>query len=96
MKGETPRQVQSWLRRGGQFPDIPLSVVTGVPGRGMPEVARTGRLANQQALGRLSPRGRHILAQRSGHFPQLSEAELVASVILDVLADARRGQPGGI
>jgi pimeloyl-ACP methyl ester carboxylesterase len=35
----------------------------------------------QQELARLSPLGEQVIAQRSGHFPQLTEPE----VVLDVL-----------
>lgn len=77
----------------GRFPDVPLNVVSGgtpAMARRMPLAAREGRLMNQQDLSRLSERGRHVIAERSGHFPQFSEPDLVASAILDILDQARR------
>ena len=76
--------------QAGPFPPVPLAVISGVPGRGLPQAAREGRAKNQRALVRLSPSGRHILAQRSGHFPQFSEPDLVAGTILATLKQVRQ------
>jgi pimeloyl-ACP methyl ester carboxylesterase len=43
------------------------------------------RRANQQALARLSPLGEQVIAQKSGHFPQLTEPGLVLDVLADLL-----------
>jgi pimeloyl-ACP methyl ester carboxylesterase len=42
--------------------------------------------ANQQALARLSPRGEQVIAQQSGHFPQLTEPGLVLDVLRGLTA----------
>ena len=79
--GETVRELQA----AGPFPDVPLVVVTGgkAPPAWMMSAAAAGaRRAHQQELARLSPHGEQVIAQRSGHFPQLTEPQLV----LDVLA----------
>jgi pimeloyl-ACP methyl ester carboxylesterase len=73
------------IASAGAFPDVPVSVVTG----GMPPPrwimapdALQARLAHQRELAHLSSQGEHVIAKRSGHFPQLSEPQFV----LDVLA----------
>lgn len=68
----------------GPFPPVPVAVVTG--GMDPPKALLTPQAAQarrdrQLALARLSPRGEHVVAQRSGHFPQRSEPELVLSVL---------------
>jgi pimeloyl-ACP methyl ester carboxylesterase len=45
--------------------------------------------AHQQELARLSPLGEQVIAQKSGHFPQLSEPGLVLDVLRE-LAQATR------
>jgi len=46
------------------------------------------RLRQQEALARLSTRGRHIMAPASGHWILIDEPEIVISVIQSVLRDA--------
>lgn len=83
------------LLRLPPFPPIPLAVVTGMrPALAWltPSSQRTARFEHQNALVQLSPLGSHVLAHRSGHFPQLSEPALVVQVISD-LARAASSQP---
>jgi pimeloyl-ACP methyl ester carboxylesterase len=73
---DTVRQVAG----AGPFPPVPLTVITGgktPPGFLMSPAAVGARRAHQQALARLSPLGRHVVAQGSGHFPQITEPALV-------------------
>jgi pimeloyl-ACP methyl ester carboxylesterase len=72
------------LEAAGEFPPVPLRVVTGglspkgwlnSPG------AVAARRMHQQELARLSPLGEQVIAHRSGHFPQMTEPELVLDVI---------------
>lgn len=71
------------------FPAVPLTVVTGckpaLPWL-VPAAAQAARAAHQRGLVGLSPLGRHVLAERSGHFPQFSEPELVVRVVADMVA----------
>jgi pimeloyl-ACP methyl ester carboxylesterase len=46
------------------------------------------RLRQQEALARLSRRGRHIVAPNSSHWIPLDEPQLVIDAIRDVLADS--------
>jgi pimeloyl-ACP methyl ester carboxylesterase len=71
------------------FPDVPLRVVSGgkvPPGWMMSAEALRIRARNQEALAGLSPQGQHIVAERSGHFPQMSQPELVVEAIAQVIA----------
>lgn len=86
------------VQAAGPFPEVPVSVITGgAPslGRLMPKGVKDGRLINQQRLSRLSSRGCHIIAERSGHFPQFSEPALVVATILEVLNQVRGVTPRG-
>jgi pimeloyl-ACP methyl ester carboxylesterase len=81
--GESVREIA----HAGPFPEIPLCVVTGgrAPPSWMMSPAAVGaRRAHQQDLARMSPWGEQVIAQASGHFPQLTEPELVLRE-LDVL-----------
>jgi len=79
---ETAKQIQ----QADSFPDVPLIVVSGdkMP-KMMPEHAFQIRRSNQMNLVQLSHQGKHILATKSGHFPQLSEPELVISAIQECI-----------
>lgn len=85
---ETADQVRS----APPFPDIPLIVVSA--GRGSPAwLIGTGfnRIfrENQQRLVALSPQGKQIVAEQSGHFVQNDEPEIVVQAIRDVVYKAR-------
>lgn len=68
----------------GPFPPVPLTVVTGGndPPKWLmtPEALRIRR-AHQQELARLSPQGQQVIASMSGHFPQLTQPDLVLDVL---------------
>ncbi len=77
---ETAAQIEA----AGPFPAIPLTVITGghaPPARLLPPAAVQARRRRQRELARLSPLGRQVIAERSGHFPQLSEPGLVVDEI---------------
>ena len=64
-----------------QFP-IPVLVITGgQENRMMPKEARKKRLENQLELLSLTRNSKHIVAEKSGHFPQLSEPTIVIDSI---------------
>ena len=74
------------------FPPVPLTVVTGASHAmawATPAEARASRARHQLALAGLSPRGRQIIASRSGHFPQFSEPELVVEAVRAMVASDR-------
>lgn len=68
----------------GPFPPVPVAVVSGgmdPPTSLLAADAAQARRERQAALARLSPLGEHVVAARSGHFPQRSEPELVLRVL---------------
>ncbi|MFE4708072.1 alpha/beta fold hydrolase [Peribacillus simplex] len=66
------------------FPEIPVLVITGgQENRMMPEEVRKKRLENQLELLSLSKNSKHIIAEKSGHFPQLTEPTIVVNSIKD-------------
>jgi len=70
------------IEQAGPFPDVPLVVVSG--GKKppmMPDHAFEIRKNNQSDLAQLSTKGQQILAAQSGHFPQLTEPEIVIQAI---------------
>jgi pimeloyl-ACP methyl ester carboxylesterase len=68
------------------FPEIPVYVITGgKENRMIPEEVRKKRLDNQVELLSLSRNNKHIIAQKSGHFPQLSEPTVVIDSIKDCI-----------
>jgi pimeloyl-ACP methyl ester carboxylesterase len=76
------------IAAAGPFPEVPVRVITGglTPKSWQMSPGVVGaRRANQQALARLSPLGEQVLAQKSGHFPQLTEPGLVLDVLADLL-----------
>ena len=81
------------VEEAGPFPSVPLAVVSAgrEPPRWLvpPAALRTRRI-HQKALAHLSPLGTHIVARRSGHFPQLTQPRLVLDAIRSVVAQARR------
>jgi pimeloyl-ACP methyl ester carboxylesterase len=88
----TGRQVMD----AGPFPPIPLVVLT----RGK-NVSQGGSSFNpftagewlemQRELEALSPRSRHIVAEKSGHFIQKDEPEVVIQAVRDVVDQVRAG-----
>ena len=85
---ETVRQIGA----APPFPDVPLAVVTG--GKRMRMVPDTAFAAHQEAQRdrvTLVPNGRQVIAEGSGHFPQLHEPEVVIAAIRDI---AERARPG--
>lgn len=75
----------------GPFPEVPLFVVSG--GKKppmMPEHAMEIRSNNQLNLAKLSSQGKHIIASKSGHFPQFTEPDVVVATVLDCVHIVRK------
>lgn len=80
----TTKQIQEL----GVFPNIPIIVVAGnKPAFGwiMPKAIKEARMNHQKELLSLSERWRITIARNSGHFPQLSEPNLVINEINSLL-----------
>ena len=69
------------------LPDVPLAVISS--GELPPD-----QMEEQRRLATLSSSGRHIVAERSGHWVQFDEPDLVVGAIREVLASATQ-RPGG-
>jgi pimeloyl-ACP methyl ester carboxylesterase len=85
--GDTVQEIAS----AGPFPEVPVRVITGglTPKAAMMSPGALGaKRANQQALARLSPMGEQVIAHQSGHFPQLTEPELVLQVLSELVGVA--------
>ena len=70
------------IRRSGSFPEVPLVVVTG--SKKMPinrESAFAIHQSNQKELVQLNCFGEHIIAEKSGHLPQITEPDVVTNAI---------------
>jgi pimeloyl-ACP methyl ester carboxylesterase len=70
------------LEVAGSYGDLPLVTISSTdPG--------DYRLRQQDALARLSRRGRHLVASNSGHWIPLDQPQVVIDAIREVLADAK-------
>lgn len=90
---ETLHALQSVAEIAGApaFPSVALTVITGTRPAlswAMNRELLALRAQHQKSLVGLSPLGHQLLATKSGHFPQFSEPELVASAILKVASIA--------
>ena len=82
----TVNQIQDF----GVFPNIPITVIAGgKPAFSwiMPKRIIEERMNHQKALSSLTGRGRVTIARKSGHFPQLTEPNLVIHEINSLLHD---------
>lgn len=83
---ETVKQIGA----AGPFPDVPLYVVSG--GKKppmMPDHAIEIRRNNQLDFLRLSKQSKHMIASRSGHFPQFTEPGVVIQAIAECVHAAK-------
>lgn len=81
---EAAAQTAEEVEAAGPFPDIPVAVVSGgaaPPKSLMSATAVLAKRVHQEELARMSPQGEHVIAGRSGHFPQVSEPDLVLDVL---------------
>ncbi|MDF2534842.1 MAG: hydrolase, alpha/beta fold family [Bacillales bacterium] len=80
----------SKIQEAGELPNIPIYVIAGnKPAFGwlMPKAKKEARLNNQKELISLSGRGKVTIAEKSGHFPQISEPNLVINEINSLLKE---------
>ena len=78
------------IQESGTFPSIPIRVIAGnKPAFSwiMPRKIKEARLNNQKELLNLSEKSKLTIARNSGHFPQLSEANLIINEINDLLEE---------
>lgn len=81
-------QTVQQIQQAGSFPEVPLYVIAG--GRKspmMPEQVFQLRKEHQLALSHLNSQGKHIVAPRSGHFPQMTDTDLVLQTLNTCIRD---------
>lgn len=81
------------LETAGSFPSVPVSVVTG--GRKMPIVPQRAfdlHTQFQVKLLDLSSCSKHFVCEQSGHFPQITESDVVVAAIEHNLGLIRRAK----
>jgi pimeloyl-ACP methyl ester carboxylesterase len=74
----------SELQAAPPFPHVPLIVIAGAKPALSCVTAREAvalRAEHQKELAKLSPLGKYVVARRSGHFPQLTEPEVVVAAV---------------
>jgi pimeloyl-ACP methyl ester carboxylesterase len=82
-------QTIAQIEAAGDFPDIPVAVVSGAKKMPfVPEKAFEVHKKYQDRLLRLSSKSTHYVCLESGHFPQLTEPEKVITAIHDILNKA--------
>jgi len=72
--------------RASILPKVPMTVITA--GQSWPDQWELWWQGHEMLV-QESPRPRHKIAKLSGHYVQLSQPELVADAIMEVLADSR-------
>ena len=76
-------------------PGIPVTLLTAMQDQGMPAEARRVWAEKQKEWIDKVPGGKRIVAEKSGHFIQLQEPELVINAIKEVVEKARGRKPLG-
>ena len=79
------------------FPPVPVTVVSGgkrLPHWLMPEEAVRERERHQAGLAALSPLGERVVAAGSGHFPQMSEPQVVIEALRRLVARSANAARG--
>ena len=85
--GTAVKEAEEDVQALGQLPDIPLLVLSALPPSGVWSGQTRGW---QNHLVKLSPQGKQILVDGSGHFINLRRPEIVIDAIRQVVEAARR------
>ncbi|MFD4577014.1 alpha/beta fold hydrolase [Streptomyces sp. NPDC058417] len=81
-------ELATWRETPPDTGDIPVTVISGgLPGDGMDRAVRAAANASHARRADRAPRGRHVVAGRSGHYVPLTEPEVVVREIVSLLAD---------
>jgi pimeloyl-ACP methyl ester carboxylesterase len=84
---DTANQIQQI----NSFPEVPVYVITGGKENSMlPKEVRKIRLDNQLEILKLSQNSKHIVAAKSGHFPQLTEPLVVIDTINNCIKEIKQ------
>lgn len=84
-------ETASQVKNAGPFPDVPLAVITA--GKRFTLLASDKMIQtvddHQRDLAAMSPQGQQIIAERSGHFVQNDQPEVVIRAIREVVEQTR-------
>lgn len=87
---ECIRQTVAAIEDAQDFPNIPITVITGTKKLPfVPTEAHTCHLARQQELLTLSENSTSVIASSSGHFPQVTEPEIVVAALNELLTRSK-------
>ena len=87
---ECIKETVQQIKTAGEFPAIPIAVVSGVKKIPfVPEASFKIHLQFQQRLLELSPNSQQFIAEKSDHFPQLTEPEVVFEAIREMVSTAK-------
>ncbi|MEW2129410.1 alpha/beta hydrolase [Streptomyces sp. NPDC005435] len=79
-------ELATWRRTPPDTGDIPVTVISGgLPGDGMDSAVRAAANASHAHRAGQGPKGRHVIAGRSGHYVPLTEPEVVVREIVALL-----------
>ncbi|MGO2746884.1 alpha/beta fold hydrolase [Microbacterium sp.] len=77
-------ELHAWREMPPALGDIPVTIVSGglaKAGDGMPRRVRTAAIASHSERAAQSPQGRHVIAERSGHYVPITEPALIAAEV---------------
>lgn len=81
------------IQQENSFPDIPVYVITGGKENPMiPSDVRKKRLEHQLEYLSLSTTCKHVIAEKSGHFPQLTDPRIVVKTIKECVELVDQGK----
>ena len=83
-------ELDTWKPNPPDMGDIPVTVISGGlarPAEGMPRHVRDEAIAAHIRRAALSPRGRHVIAERSGHTVPLTEPQVIADEVVRLISD---------
>ncbi len=82
-------ELKAWRAGAPELGAIPVTVISGArAGDGMSTSVRAAANASHAARAQASPRGRHVIAENSGHLVPLTDPELIVEEIRRLVAAA--------
>ncbi|SCK56122.1 Pimeloyl-ACP methyl ester carboxylesterase [Streptomyces sp. WMMB 714] len=87
-------ELATWRRTPPPLGGIPVTVVSGaLPGNGMNAATRAAANASHAHRAGVSPNGRHVVAERSGHYVPITEPGLVVEEIRRIVRNRPASRP---
>lgn len=87
---ECIEETVSQIQNAGSFPSVPIAVISGKKKMPLvPQDAFNTHLCYQTELLKLSKLSKQYICKNSGHFPQITEPEIVVNTILELAYEAK-------